>query len=249
VFAALVVHEVSLDVEKNIRDMERAIVRSARLGAQLVLFSEAAATGLVNNDDPDHDRPFFEPIPGPLTRQLACVARAETVFVGLGLLESHGDHLYDSAVLLSPTGDIVLHYRRMNPQWHGPHANPEIYREGTNMRVADTMFARMAFLICGDLFDDSAVASLRQVQADYVLMPMVRCFADGSHDQERWDHHELPAYSERAAMIDAVVLAVNCLAPQYLLGGSFGGATVFAPSGDIVDALPLGEPGILLVEV
>jgi N-carbamoylputrescine amidase len=219
-------------------------------GADLVLFPEAAPTGLINNDDPAHDLPLGQSVPGPLTRLLGAVAREESVLVASGLLERERDMLYDAAVLLGPEGEVLLHYRRIQPQWHGRNADPEVYGRGEELPTAGTPWGRMLVLLCGDLFDDGIVERARRAEPDYVLFPFARSFSDGTCDQGRWEREEAPAYARRAALLGCTTLMVNCLEdrvePRY---PAFGGALVVGADGRVLARWPLGQAGTLHVEV
>jgi len=62
---ALVVNCVTTNTYMNFARMLSCIEECAKNGAQLVVFGEAAITGLINNDDPAHDFPLASPVPGP----------------------------------------------------------------------------------------------------------------------------------------------------------------------------------------
>lgn len=244
--AALVIHQVVPGIEANLAAMEASIGEAADAGAGLVLFPEAALTGLINNDDPAHDLPLGQPIPGPATERVGAAARQHSLWIATGLLERDGDTLFDSAVLLGADGEMKLHYRRIQPQWHGHSADPRVYRQGDRIVVAASPFGRIAFLICGDLFDDGIVARLRDAKPDLLLFPFARNFGDGSFDQARWDREEEPAYATRAALTGCLTLMVNALEDRAPTEWpAFGGAMVVAPQGDILARHPLGHPGVL----
>jgi len=137
--AALVVNEVTPSPQANLAAIEELAEEAADGHADLVLFPEAAVTGLINNDDPEHDLPLGEPIPGPVTDRLAALACARSIYVATGILEREGSCLYDSAVLLGPNGDVVLKYRRIQPQWHGRDADSNVYRQGDELDSAQTL--------------------------------------------------------------------------------------------------------------
>jgi predicted amidohydrolase len=247
--AALIVHRVVPDVETNVRSILRGIEKASASAADLVLFAEAALTGLINDDCPSHDLPLGTEIPGQLIARLADAARAHAVWLGLGLLEREGARLYDSAVLFASSGQLALHYRRMQPQWHGQHADPWVYGQGTELPVAHTPFGTVSFLLCGDLFDDRIVDRFRALGADWMLCPLARCFSDGAIDQQRWEEEELPDYVERIRRAGITALIVNYLAESDLLGGAFGGAWVIGPDGVVLASLPLGKEGMLVVDL
>ena len=246
--AALAVTRVTRDLESNIQGILRQVAEAASAGADLVLFPEAAVTGLVNNDDPSHDLPLGQAIPGPVTRRIAAEAARHSIYVALGILELDSGALYDSAVLFDPAGEIAMKYRRISRGWHGPRCDPSVYRHGASIEQAPTPLGSTVFLICGDLFDDSLVERVRNMHADYVLCPMSRCYDTLSYDQERWKRETKWEYAERAASLRTAVLVVNSLAEPEV-GGDFGGALVIGPTGEILAELPIGQEGLLLADL
>ena len=248
--AALVVHKVRPTVGESLAAMEAAVQHAAAAGAHLALFPEAAPTGLANNDDPDHDLLLGQPIPCPATERLAAAARRHGLYVAFGLLERHGQCLYDSCVLLDPDGATAFRYRRIQPQWHGRKADPRVYRQGDRVEVADTPFGRVSCLLCGDLFDAAIVGRLREARPDILLFPFARNFGDGRFDQVRWDREEEPAYVARAARVGCPTLMANLLGdPALTQWPSFGGALVVDAGGEVTARWPLGRPGILYADV
>ena len=246
----LIVHRVTLDRRKNLDAILSMAEEAAISGAELILFSEAALTGLINNDNPANDLPLGESIPGPVTKALGSVCRKHRVWLAIGLLERENNRLYDSAVLIDQGGRISLKYRRNQPQWHGKKADPSVYSQGSDMGTTNTPVGTTAFLICGDLFDDNILSRLGRLKPDCLLFPFARCFPDGSADQHRWDAEELPEYIARVKMIGAPALMVNYLAGSHLAdGNSFGGAFVVSAQGQVIASHPLGREGILLADV
>jgi len=247
--AALVVHRVLPEIGANLVAILNMANEAADGGADLVVFAEAALTGLINNDDPSHDLPLGQVIPGPVTDALAGLARERCIWLAIGLLEREGGRLYDTAVLFTLDGGIGLKYRRIQPQWHGTDADPSVYCQGTELSKVETPGGDFAFLICGDLFDDELVQRMRDLQPHRLLFPFARCFDDGSYDQERWDREEKPEYVQRVTLAGTTTLMANTLAGRELDRGSFGGAMVVSKDGAVVDSLPLGRVGTLLVDL
>ncbi len=253
--AALSVNRVTRDRDANLDSVLRMVESAARAGADLVLFPEAALTGLINRDDPGSDLPLGEPIPGRVTARLARAARESGIFVGLGLLERAGERLYDSALLFDSDGRLALGYRRVSPGWHGPDADPAIYGEGGDLHAADTSLGRIAFLICGDLFtvEPSAVAEL---SPDWLLVPYARCSDDPEYGQVRWEAEEEPHYVSRVAELGVTSFMTSYLAASDICrgmcgecrGGAHGGAMAVSAEGTILATKPLGEEGLLIVD-
>ena len=63
--AALAVNRVTTDTDANLKMITNMANEAADKQADLVVYAEAALTGLIN-DDPSHDLPLGQPIPGPV---------------------------------------------------------------------------------------------------------------------------------------------------------------------------------------
>lgn len=248
--AALVVPRVTADTAVNLATVERMSTDAISYGAGLILLPEAVLTGLINNDDPSHDLQLGQTIPGPATDRLGTFCSRHGVWLGFGLLEREDTRLYDSAVLLRPDGSIGLKYRRIQPQWHGKKADPKVYCQGSELNTAQTPFGTVAFLLCGDLFDDGIVSRLLSLRADWLLFLFARCFSDGTDNQIRWDTKELPKYVQRIRMARTPTFMVNYLADRSLHDdNSFGGAFLVSAQGEVLARQPLGIEGTLIVDL
>ncbi len=245
--AALCIVRVTEDVEANFRHIVDAILECPD-DTDLVLFPESSITGLINNDDPSHDLPIGQPIPGEYTHILSEIAIERNMHIGIGMLEREGKKLYDSAILITPGGDIALKYRRMTHGWHGKKADPKVYCKGNELKKARTTLGTFAFLICGDLFSDELIAQIQGSRPDWILFPFARCFEDGNYDQKRWEE-ERRYYIERVKLAGSTTLMVNYLAGKGSNCENFGGAMVVSPMGEIIAEMPIGKEGELYVEI
>ncbi len=102
------------DVEANLRLTEQAVGEAARRGAQLLVMPELAATGYVL--DRAQLSAVAEPAGGTgpiLGRWRSLAASAGIALVG-GFAESAGARLYNSAIAISPQGEIVACYRKLH---------------------------------------------------------------------------------------------------------------------------------------
>src|SRR6266545_4326398 len=94
----------------NLRRAADAVRRAAGQGCRLVVLPECLDFGWT---DPGA-REGGQPIPGPHSEVLANAARECGVYVAAGLVERAKDRLYNTAVVISPTGEILLHHRKLN---------------------------------------------------------------------------------------------------------------------------------------
>lgn len=246
---SLVVHRVGADTAKNIERMDLAVTQSARAGAHLVLFSEAATTGLILNNDPRHDLMLGEPVPGPATTHFADLAKSSRIHIAFGILERDGAALYDTAVLVGPSGEILLKYRRIDPQWHNQIGDSKLYREGTECPAVDTPIGRFSFAIRGDLFNDTVAEQVHEQHPSFLLMPFAQCFDSGLCDQKRWETEERQVYIERVQKMAVTTLMANSIGEKDFDGGSFGGAMVVHANGRITHSLHLGMPGMIVAAI
>jgi N-carbamoylputrescine amidase len=241
---ALGVHRVAADPAANLATLNAMALEAAANGAELVVFSEASLTGFIGTGDPSHDRRLAETIPGPSTQQLCATARRAGIGIALGLYEKdEAQRLYDSAVLVTQDGHISLHYRRISPQWHRFGDDPGVYREGLDLPVALTQFARTCILLCGDLFDDVIMKRAAALKPDLVLVPFAREFDSDVRDADAWHAVELGVYAQRAALTGATTALVNQIGPGE--DRHFGGALLVSPTGSVLSHLDLYTEGLL----
>ncbi len=245
--AALISNPVTDDFDENQRRILELAGEAADTGAGFILFPEAAATGLANTGDPEHDLKIAEEIPGPRNSQWRKFAKERGIYFAAGLLEKDGGKIYDCGALFDPKGDLILHYRRNHPGWHGSGDNPDVYCEGTDIPVVETGFGRVAMLICGDLWDDDILTKLTAQKPDYLLYPMIRSLDKADDIKKAWAK-ELPGYCERWAKTGATVLAVNIYEGK-TPDASIGGAWFVDSDAKVISSLPVLQEGILLVDL
>src|SRR4029450_10154785 len=89
-----------------------------------------------------------EPIPGPVTDVLCDQARRDGCYVVCGLPERGADgRLYNSSVLISPSGEVIGTYRKV----HLFGRERTRFTPGSEPALLDTEFGRIALTICYDL--------------------------------------------------------------------------------------------------
>jgi len=242
---ALIVNRVVRNIEENIRKIEKLVTEAALHGAEFIILPETAFTGLINADSPQSDLLLGDSIPGRFTEIISRLSIKYKIYSMFGLFERELSKLYDTAVLISPEGRVLIKYRRNDRRWRANGSDNLFYREGNKIFSANTPFGKVALMICGDLFNQKCINQCIKLCPDYVIIPMARCFDDGSCDQRRWDNDELPLYIEQVKKIKTTTFITNYLANPELDGGSFGGAFVISGDGKVLTSFPLGKEGIL----
>jgi len=155
------------DVDGN-RDRILDAVRAAKEdGADVVVLPELATSGYVFEDEAEA-RELAEPADGPTTRAVRDLARTLDVTVVVGLPELHGDHLYNSAVVVDPAG-LRATYRKV----HLWGRESQVFSAGDDPApVLDMGWGRLGVLVCYDLEFPEWVRRTALAGADLVCAPV-----------------------------------------------------------------------------
>jgi predicted amidohydrolase len=105
---ALAVNRVTADTDANLKMITNMANEAADNNADLVVFAEAALTGLINDDDPSHDLPLGQPIPWPVTDVLLELARERRVWLAIGMLEREGFALTTEGIHMNSRGGTII---------------------------------------------------------------------------------------------------------------------------------------------
>jgi predicted amidohydrolase len=152
--------------EANLRRAIDRIQQAAAAGAQVVVLPEAMTLGWTHssaNTDAD------EVPDGACCLRLREAARAHRIHVCAGLVERAGPLLFNSAALIGPDGDVLLHHRKLN-ELEIAH---DFYDPGDRLAVARTPLGTFGVMICADAFARGQVVgrTLGLMGADIILSP------------------------------------------------------------------------------
>lgn len=165
--------------QANVRRAIARIDEAASAGADIVLLPEAMTLGWTHPCSIGE----ADEVPGGCAYdELAEAARRNGIYVCSGLIERAGETIYNTAVLLDPEGELILHHRKINELdiAHG------LYALGDRMAVAPTRFGTIGVMICADAFANDLVLSrsLCHMGADVILSPCSWA-VDADHDNVR----------------------------------------------------------------
>lgn len=241
---ALVSLLITSDVEQNFSAMVDTVKQAHSEKCQLVCFPECTLTGLdVGNYSKDIEKAVE--IPGNTTDEIGTLAKNYNLYIAIGVLEREHKELYDTALLFDNRGDIILKYRRINPQWHSPNVPKNLYMEGTTYNTASTFLGEIGFAICGDIFDDTVVAMIQKAKPDYLIVPLSRSSDD--YSQDWWEKEEKWAYIQQIAEIGITSFLINSFESE-AKWPSFGGSLVVSSDGEIIAETETRKPSFLFCE-
>lgn len=234
------------DLQGNLHRVERAVSEAAGIGAQIACFPETALLAWVNPDA--HRR--ATPIPGAWSDGLCDLAREAGVMLSIGLAEKHGAKLYDSAILISAEGEILLKHRKVNTLVH--LLSPP-YGRGTleEIAVVATELGTIGMLICADTFVGEVVQRMADLEPDLLIVPY-----GWAAEAHKWPEHgeELrKLVVATARTVGCPVVGTDCvgmIAHGPWTGQTFGGHSVVADAeGKGVLVAKDREPDMMVVEI
>ena len=146
---------------------------------QLVMFHELVVPGLVQFVATENTATWkagAEPIPGPLTDRLCTLARQTGLWLVPGsMYEQDDDKLYNTAVVISPRGELIAKYRKMFP-WL-PYESGTA--EGDQFCVFDIPdVGRFGLCICYDMWFPEVSRTLAWLGAEVILQPTLTPTSD-----------------------------------------------------------------------
>jgi predicted amidohydrolase len=234
--------------EANLRRAASAVRNAAEQGCRLVVLPECLDLGWT---DPSA-RALAQPIPGPHAEVLKTAARDCGVFVAAGLVERAGSRLFNAALLVAPTGEVLIHHRKLNEL----DIALDLYCIGDRLGVAETELGTFGLAICADNFGSSLAVShvLARMGAQVILSPSAWA-VDADHDNTRDRYGKLwrDSYTELAKLYDVTVIGVSNVGP--ITGGPWAGrkcigcSLAVGPGGEILAEAPYGIECVQCVEV
>jgi predicted amidohydrolase len=145
----------------------------------LVMFHELVVPGLVqfvSPEDKDWHLKNAETIPGPSTERLQALARKTGQWLVPGSMwEFEGDKMYNTAVVISPEGEIVAKYRKMFP-WLPYEAGTTPGDEFCVFDIPDV--GRFGLCICYDMWFPEVSRQLAWMGAEVILQPTLTPTSD-----------------------------------------------------------------------
>ncbi len=179
--AAAQVEPVAGDPARSVSKLEEVTLAIAATvpWVDLICFPELFVSGLnqfvVDTDGPSM-REMAEPVPGPLTERFSAVARrAKRWLVPGSFFERDGDLIYNSSVVVSPTGELVGHYRKLYP-WQPLETTAPGDRGFCVWDIPGV--GRLGMCICYDMWFPEVTRSLAWLGAEVILHPSMTSTSD-----------------------------------------------------------------------
>lgn len=201
------------------RNLQRAVEmidRAVEEGCHIALLPETLDLAWTHPSSQEE----AEPIPGKYSQILCDKAKSSKIWVCAGLTEKAEDKIYNSAVLINDSGEIVHTHRKINVLDVGL----DFYAIGTELKVVDTPFGKVGVNICADNYMDGLPIghTLARMGAQIILSPsswtIDYTLSEGEDIYgEKW----LKPYSTLAKLYDLTILGTTSVG--YIVGGPYEG--------------------------
>ncbi len=174
--AAVQMSPVPHDVPATVDKLESLVeqIRWTLPWVDMLCFPELILDGLAAFV-PGWTKPEGETIPGPLTDRLCALAAQHGKWLIPGSMsERDGDDIYNTAIAISPEGEIVAKYRKIYP-WRPL----ETCKSGDTFTVFDVPgVGRFGLCICYDLWFPEVSRTLAWMGAEVILQPSFSVTSD-----------------------------------------------------------------------
>jgi len=266
-FKAAVVQAASIafDRERTLQKAASVSAAAAQKGARLVVFPEAFVSayprgldfGAVVGNRTDEGRRDFQrywesgvDVPGPAVDELGRIARANNIYLVMGVIEREGGTLYCTVLFFAPDGTYLGKHRKLMPT-----ASERLvwgFGDGSTMPVYETPLGKLGAVICWENYlplmraamyskgielycaptadsRDSWIASMRHIAVEG------RCFVLSSNQFNR--RRDFPAEYRTAFGDDPNTVVTR------------GGSCIVDPFGNFLAGPNFEDEAILVAEI
>jgi predicted amidohydrolase len=231
------------DKKANVAAILEAVGKAARARCDVLVLPECALAGWLS----PAARFAAEPVPGPLTRKLAALARRHRMAIVAGLEERDGERIYNAAVFLDEEGRLLLRHRKVAELAIGL----ELYDRGTSLGVASWRDRTIAVDICADSWGPEITDALYLMGARVIFSPCAWAVRPGGEETNlAWIRE---AYRARTRGKELTIAAANGVGP--LTQGPWAGrvlqgnSLVVGPDGRTLLEGPTHEVALLTAAV
>lgn len=145
--AAIQFHPTEAGREENLQCIEKLVEAAAAKKAKLILLPETCDLGY----DLQQIQSLAEPFPNRTTTTLSEIARRYRVVLVAGLVERRMRKIYNTAVVIDPSGEIVAQYDKSHLCPIPPLDESSIFEPGNRLVVTDVLGIKIGITICYDV--------------------------------------------------------------------------------------------------
>ena len=246
------------DAEANLAVIEARVAEAAKRGARLVLLQELHNGAYFCQHQNVCEFELAEAIPGPSTRRLGELAKANNIVLVSSLFERRGIGLYhNTAVVLESDGSIAGKYRKMHIP-DDPGFNEKFYFTPGDLgfHPIDTSVGRLGVLVCWDQWYPEGARLMALAGAELLLYPTAIGWDPGDDQAEKDRQRNAWILSHRGHAVANGLPVLSCNrvghepSPVGASGIDFWGSShVLGPQGEFLAEAGIEAPELLMAEV
>lgn len=245
---------IQMEVEAGNPDanLERAANRIAvasENGADIALLPEVMDLGWT---DPSAKTMAYEIPDGKTCLKLRNAAAKYGIYVCAGIIEKEDDKTYNAAVIIDPSGEVILKHRKIN-ELDIAH---DLYDLGDRLNVVKTPLGTLGLYICADATapGNALSNSLGLLGADIILSPCAWAVPPDFNNEETpygdtWRNVYKPISSMYEVWIVGVSNVGKIKAGPWKDWDCIGSSLVYAPDGSEVLQAPFGAKADTIIYV
>jgi len=165
---------VASNPQKNLQTLARWAEQAARSNADLVVFPEMYVTGLATDSayeanlaSKESFLALAEPVPGPITTELASLACRLGIFICAGMIEQEGDQCFITQVMIDPDQGVAGCYRKIQVG----HCERWFSQSGNTFPVFEVRGVKVGIMLCRDKSYPEIARILALEGAQLILNP------------------------------------------------------------------------------
>ena len=227
--------------DQNLERASRHIEQAAAHGAKIALLPEMMDLGWTH---PSARKLAYAIPEGKTCRYLCEEAKRSNIFVCAGIAENDNGTIYNSAVLIDPSGKVILKHRKLN-ELDIAH---DLYAQGDHLGVVHTQLGTIGLHICADASasENTLSKSLGYMGADIILSPSSWAVPpDFNNDSTPYGDLWKTAYKEVSSLFDLWIIGVSNvgLVPEgpWKNWNCIGNSLAYAPGGIQAMEAPHGQ--------
>jgi len=227
--------------DQNLERASHQIRSAAAHGARIALLPEMMDLGWTH---PSAQEMAYSIPDGKTCRFLCEEAKKSNIYVCAGIAENDHGTVFNSAVLISPSGEVILKHRKLN-ELDIAH---DLYAQGDRLGVVPTELGTIGLYICADASasENTLSKSLGYMGADVILSPSAWAVPPGfNNDSTPYGEPWISAYTEVSGMFDLWVIGVSNVGKvsegPWKGWDCIGNSLAYAPGGVQVKQAPFGS--------
>lgn len=228
------------DLDGNLSRAKAMIADAAAQHCQMIVLPEQL----------DATRDRAQPIPGTITAFLGEAARQYHIYVVAGIIERAPEGFYNAAVLLSPDGEILLKYRKINDRGF----THDFFEIGNMLGVVNTPLGTIGLDICSDNFPSSmAIGHVLARMGTQLLVSPSNWSAPKQSNSVWWLKTRgvswLKTYSTLSKLYDISIVGVSNVGDKAGSWQDIGNSLAVGPDGKVLAMGPYGADAESLIVV